>query len=829
MIPLVTPHSSADPKSYENSVQQSVPAVVAAVLCWLLMAMGFLGLHTLLQQRPQFVGESTVASRVFLVQESPQLVTRRQSDDVSVVIAAEPLRSEIEFQMRGRRDHRGLRTLSDMSGTVRARYVVTNRFEEPLFVLMRIPHPAMQGGEDSGSFVSGLRLIAQPEGQQEQGKHGWFWSGRLGPGEGATVEVDYQASALRGLHYRLLAPQGVPGGPVRVTFRRQDLTSAQFESGDGRIESGSDEVVWERNGFLVADGFTARIVESRSLFDSLSQLLEMGPILGLLFLGTVMAVILGRQRMTSLQVVTLAAGYALYFPLVLYLSSRFSFPVALVTSGLVPGVLLVNYSRWLLGPVAGLVGGPVVLLLFQVFPTLAAFAGWNRGMVLLCLGVVTLAVLIQLQNRGLRPLKASVAAAILLGFTLGPVPRAKAATGVQVILPGEMASSLLTDASPTRSPLAFPRPAQYTVRTDGDRLIVVAVLELMVPAPAASPERLFASPVHWQSWKFEGQDSASAVLVAGTNGLGVWAQTPGPGRLTLEYRVPVESRDGRWWATVPLVPGVPGTLRVETPAEDVVAVGGVVWGRVREGERETTEVGVAGEPTLMLNGSRLGGPDASGSPARGDTSLGVYGIGLPRADHLTVLNSDGSCTHFAEYEFPAARNDAFRVRLPAEARLISLSMNGTETPAPAVEEGWCRIELKVRDPRQGPQRVSLRLAYPSQHLGFMGTLDLALPEVQQTAGVMEWVVALPNGYASQVISSGMEAQTITPDLARFGDYGQVLKSHPQVYLAKNLAPPGSVRLSLRYRQRVGGVFEPSPDSKLGGGTASASRGRRDEG
>jgi len=56
----------------------------------------------------------------------------------------------------------------------------------------------------------------------------------------------------------------------------------------------------------------------------------------------------------------------------------------------------------LLGSSLGLVGGAVFLGLYQVFPTLAAFAGWNRGMVLLCLGVVTLAVLINLQNRALK-------------------------------------------------------------------------------------------------------------------------------------------------------------------------------------------------------------------------------------------------------------------------------------------------------------------------------------------------------------------------------------------------------------------------------------------
>lgn len=829
MNPNLASPCAPDSKAYENPVQSSLAAVVAALLCWLLMTMGFVGLRWLLEQRPQFVGESTAASRVVLVQESPQVITRRQSDDVSVVIPAEPLRSDIEIQMRGRRDHRGLRTLSDMAGTVRARYVITNQYAEPLWVLLRMPHPTMEPGDDAASFVGGLRLVAQPEGMQEQGARGWFWSGRIGPGETASVEMSYQASALRGLQYRILAPGGLPGGHVRVVFRRQDLGSTRFETGDGQVRTESDEVVWERSGYLAADAFTARIVESRSLYDSLSQLLEMGPILGLLFLGTVMAVILGRQRMTALQVVTLAAGYAIYFPLILYLSSRFSFAVALLISGLVPGVLLVNYSRWLVGTGAGLLGGPVVLLLFQVFPTLAAFAAWNRGMVLLCLGVVTLAVLIQLQNRGLRralSLASMVIAAV--AATVGISPRVEAATGVQVIVPGEWAADWLVAKPSAGGKVVFPNPILYSVRTEHEHLAVTASIEVVLPEKEELPQRLFAVPIHWQAWKFEGQSSADAALTATTNGIGLWSRSPGPGKLTLTYRVPVDHRDGRLWATVPLVPGVPGTAVVEAATEDLVTVGGVIWSRTRDGERVMAQVGVAGEPALSLNWANVGG---RGEPGRGGAdrnALGVFGIGLPRADHLTVLNSDGSCTHFAEYELPAARGDAFRVRLPPEARLISLAIDGNESSAPPMDDGWCLIELRPRESKQNTQRVSLRLAYPIQHLGFMGTLELALPEVQQTAGVMEWVVTLPNGYVNQVISSGLETQVSTPDLSRFGDYGQVLKTHPQVFLSKNLAPPGLVRLTLRYRQRVGGVFEPVAEGETGN-VRSGSAGRRRDG
>ena len=179
-----------------------------------------------------------------------------------------------------------------------------------------------------------------------------------------------------------------------------------------------------------------------------------------------------------------------------------------------------------------------------------------------------------------------------------------------------------------------------------------------------------------------------------------------------------------------------------------------------------------------------------------------YGIGITRAQHLTVINSDGSCVHFAEFEIPTFQNDDIRLRLPAKARLISVSVNGTEVTAPAIEDRLCRLRLPTREAGQTAHRLSFRLAYPPVSLGFIGTVELPLPEVFQTVGTLEWIVALPGGFETQVISSGMEVQKTPPDLTRFGDYGRILKSHPQSYLTKDLAPPGQVGLNLHYRQSV---------------------------
>src|SRR5207237_6788008 len=140
----------------------------------------------------------------------------------------------------------------------------------------------------------------------------------------------------------------------------------------------------------------------------------------------------------------------------------FSFAWALIFALVVPGILLVNYARWLVGGKFALFGSALFLVLYQVFPTVAAFAGWHRGMVLLCLGLVTLAILINLQNRALRR-RAALAMAFSLFLMAG---FESVGAEVQVILPAELASkasdSKREPPAPTNAVVAF-EPALYHV------------------------------------------------------------------------------------------------------------------------------------------------------------------------------------------------------------------------------------------------------------------------------------------------------------------------------------------------------------------------------
>jgi hypothetical protein len=777
--------------------------VLAGLLSWAAISLGFFGLKMLMQERPEFVGPPMRATQVELVQDSPQTVVRKISDDVSMIKEVQPEFSDVNFDMAGRRDYRGLRTTLDMSGDFRAKYVLTNAFAEPVFVLFKCPHPRAQDGAGQNLLAGDLKLQASASGLQENTKDAWVWSGAIEPHAATAVEVSYHVAALKGVAYRVGEANGNQVKQLRVTIQRKDIPTMRFESGDGTQLSNQGTVSWERKNFLAPDFFAAHISESRNLFDSLSQLLGIGPLLCLLFLLTVSAIILARQPLTAVQMLTIAAGYGLYFPLILYLSARFSFSWALIIAFVVPGALLVNYSRWLVGGRLGLFGAPVVLALFQVFPTLAAFAGWNRGMLLLCLGTVTLAVLINLQNQSLR--RKAVTAAALLPLLL--VPCRTTSGEVQVVLPAELAGKLYElKREPTNSLVAFD-PAQYQVQQEGNHFRVEMQLPFQVLRAGETTMPLFNLPVYLAEFQIEPAGKEPALLVTVSNRLALFAQGSGPGTLHLVYRVPITNYEGKKRAQIPLAGGPSGNVRLESERNDFEILTGSLWAKITADKTNVYDIGVAGDDSLVIDWSDQPGSSSLAGGAEAASAKEFYGIGLTRAQHLTVIASDGSCTHFSEFEMPASQNEEFRMKLPARARLISVSVNGAEISSPTVEDQLCRIRLPAREGQQTSHRLSFRIAYPAVRLGFVGTVDLALPEVFQTTGTLEWVVALPNGFETQVISSGLERQNTSPDLGRFGDYGRILQSHAHTSLAKDLAPPGAVGLSLKYRQAVADFYE----------------------
>ena len=102
----------SDPQVTGDTTRSIGTTAFAGLVCWAAISLGFLGLKMLMQERPQFVGQPLSVTKAVLVQESPQVVTRKVSDDVSVIKQASPEFSDVHFNMNGRRDYRGLKTIN---------------------------------------------------------------------------------------------------------------------------------------------------------------------------------------------------------------------------------------------------------------------------------------------------------------------------------------------------------------------------------------------------------------------------------------------------------------------------------------------------------------------------------------------------------------------------------------------------------------------------------------------------------------------------------------------------------------------------------------------
>lgn len=782
--------------------------ILMGVSTWLALTLGFAGLRLLLQERPQFVGQPLQHTQARLLQESPRVQWRKASEDVALVHPGQPSHSEVLFDLRGHRDYRGLKTLVDMSGRFSARHILTNPHPEPIFVLFQSPHPQGVGGTEL--HVGDLALKSSAEGIHENGKDSLVWSGRLEPRQSVAVEVSYQVASIRDVQYRVANGTQNPVGQFQVQVRRENLESMLFDTGDGTAPGPDGNLVWERRDFLPPALLRASIVERRSLYESLLQLLEIGPLVCLLFMGTSVAVVVARHALTPGQLLTLVVGYSLYFPLILYLSSRFSFGVALVLSLLVPGALLVNYVRLQFGSVMGWVGAPIGLLLYQLFPTLAAFNGWNRGMVLLCLGIVTFWVLIQLQNASLRRSSASVTM-LLLGLLVKPFPSQAQGTQAEVVLPATVRLANPEVHRPFEEAMVTFESVDYRVDDRTNYLEVHASFAVEVLREGTTPISLFALPVHLIRRAMEPATSDNLNLILRSNRWALLGGTRGRKTVSFEYRVPIESREGRLEATVPLIRVGSGRVQLVTPRPGLQALTGDRWGHFADNAGFHHDLGVSGEEALQLRFESTPtelGPDERGKGGQAG-SQALYGIGIPQARHLTVVASDGSCTHFSELELPATRTGEFLQRLPEGARLVSASLNGIEIPSPIIVSNVCRFQLGREPSHASPRRLSLRLSLPRMELGFVGTLAVELPESDQTVGTLTWVIALPGSYDVQVLSSGLDVQKGDRDLTRFGDYGRILQNSPGIQLEKTLAPPGRIRASLRYRHSTAFAAENS--------------------
>jgi hypothetical protein len=768
---------------------RSTSTVLAALGCFLLSSLGFWLLLVLMEERPQFVGEGLTFPRRSFLQDAPSVALRKVGDDVSAYVRVPPDRSDVRFELHALRDHRGLKTVHAMEGELRAEYTIENPYDERVFVLFRCDHPrSAEEGARGGQRVqtSGISMETTHEGQRLDATDAWLWSGELDAGEVQRIAMHYRVPRVTSVGYRLDRGAGSVVPELDVAIVLDDPPPMVFGSGEGPLVPDETGASWRRRNAVASEIFRARIIEGRNVFGALRQLLQVGPFVTGLFLAAVIGFLSRRRSLGVTQVLTIATAFAFYFPLMLYLSAKLSFGWALLTSFSVPGMLLLNYARLLVGVRVGVLGGLLFLLVYQVFPTLTAFAGWNRGLVLLCVGAVTLFVLIDLQNRSLRLAAAGLLCVILL-------PSRVAAQRGWIVRPAE-AAELFTRA-PTTPLLAF-GIADYRMELEREFVevhvtIPVEVLRQGDPAPLFS-RTLFLLDANLPEFLH---------LTPGASGLDAFATATGSGEIALSYRAPLRLTGERIDVSIPLARAPAGRIRFRSRLENLEFVDASLWSAARQDDLTEYTLGTSGADELRVGWSAVA-PRATG-PAEPD----LYGIGIASADHLTVLNSDGTALHFAVYHLVGFAPEPLELELPPDTSVISVTVDGLEIERPEVKDGVSRIRLETRGEARGPREVALRLDLGRRELGFLGTLRLLLPRTAATTGQLKWTIAFPSDFAARVMASNLDSAQGVRNLTAFGEYGEALRSHSPLHLAKTLVPPRSVRCELRYHQILSGLTD----------------------
>jgi hypothetical protein len=653
-----------------------------------------------------------------------------------------------------------------------------------------------------------LAIDAQGSGISETRREAWLWSGEIQAGETRIIEISYHATNLSGIRYSILSDRGVPIRSHRVEIEYENSDHLYLESSKGPVASSSTTTVWERNDFLPPDFYAATLTENRNVYSSLGQLVEIGPLVSLLFMISTLSLIMTRRSLTPLQVMTISAGFSFYFPLIIYLSALFRFNISLLMALVIPGVLLLNYSRWLLGIRVGLIGGITFLALFQVFPTLAAFAGWNRGLVLLTLGVATLFVVINLQNHTLK--NAAIALALLV-FT--PGINSVSAADIQVLIPSEIVSPVqgMKDAD---APLISFSPVHYEMSIDQQYAEVTASLKVTVIRGGTAPIDLFSKPVHLSSWEFP----KTVRMTTSTNRIQIQAHQEGIGDLRLVYRVPIIKTLNDQTITIPFVNAPSGTFHFQTDRSDLEFQGGHLWNKTTDSGITEYEVGVIGNKHLAIVWPTYPARRFPGSTSldKGTQQGRIYGIRIVESSQLTVIHSDGTCIHLAQFIIPSYHSEPFQLELPEGSTIISASVDDSEIPEPIVVDNRCIIPMNPSQTVSGPRQISLRLSYPSVRLGFIGFADFELPNPNANIGTLKWLIAFPSGFRPQIITSGLDPVKGDPEelkvsgfngLNNFGDLGKVITSNPVVRLSKNLVSPRIIQTRLKYYQTIDGITE----------------------
>ena len=548
-----------------------------------------------------------------------------------------------------------------------------------------------------------------------------------------------------------------------------------------------------------------------------------------MFLVTLLSILAARRTPRSGELFLLALAYAYYFPLVVYLNAnmpmKWAVPIAFVASA----VVVLNYLRFLIGGRLGVLLGLGLLVAFQLVPTMMAFAQWDRGLVLLSLGSISLLALVSLQTRRLKESMGSGAVALA---ALVPLPLQDGE--IRVSLPAE----LLPTAAAVSQELPKPAPgellvgvAHYLLDWTEDWVAVEAVLPVESTGASSRPTRLMGSGVFLESV------TAPEFLrfsISGT-GLDLHLLDAGKGEVRVLYRVPARREGAASEVQVPTFLTTVGTGVLQSTRSELEFPDNPIWSRSVKAEGITWTFGVGTQP-IWITWRDLGRPESGQAVESGDGSEAtasetaetsgleeggdpapelpplkpVYEIAARESHHLTLIEADGRLLHFAELVFDAgAVGDLCRLTLPPGMSVSSVTLDDREVEGVVQTDSTLAFPFTRSARTQTLRKVTLALTRPAVELAFRGSLTLELPRYEGTEARVHWEVRGPSAFQVAARGTGMQQDT-GPGGTRFGSYSSTAAGRPSVRLRDSLVPAGRTAVRFVYAQQLDWVGLPLP-------------------
>ena len=272
-------------------------------------------------------------------------------------------------------------------------------------------------------------------------------------------------------------------------------------------------------------------------------------------------------------------------------------------------------------------------------------------------------------------------------------------------------------------------------------------------------------PAEARNITFTGDDLVSKDILRNTDGKHianiVWRTRDILDRkLTIRFRLPVNPLDKEWLLPSPISLSPSGT-RVRYHIAESPILNYQAQGLSEAVEpmtlHKTLQEALAGRTCQILD---------SNGPVR--ISLAKKQIAktadtlLTQADWQTHVESDGAVLHEGELRVVHNTPSKLIVRLPADTRLLSCTVNNQTVHPTEPEPG--SLEIPLSSVEKNGTKVHLSLTGKTNAIHPVeGTLAFSLPEIREFIQALKWSIHLPMGYQAETHGNVQRSQSDAPN------------------------------------------------------------------